>query len=123
MVSHPEQYHDVLQRIMKVELAGVLRYTHYAVMVRGPNRLPIVQFFDSQATESLAHARTAGEILTGLDGHPTLSINVDEDLEETGQHKIADLIRESQAHEHTAIELYKELLEIAAKGESVYLEE
>ena len=40
-----------------------------------------------------------------------------------GQHKITDLIRESQAHEHTAIELYKELLEIAAKGESVYLEE
>ena len=34
MVSHPEHYHDVLQRIMKVELAGVLRYTHYAVMVR-----------------------------------------------------------------------------------------
>ena len=104
-------------------LGGSKACTHQLLQARGPNRLPIVQFFDSQATESLAHARTAGEILTGLDGHPTLSINVDEELEETGQHKITDLIRESQAHEHTAIELYKELLEIAAKGESVYLEE
>jgi bacterioferritin (cytochrome b1) len=36
MVSHPEQYHDVLQRIMKAELAGVMRYNHYALMVRRP---------------------------------------------------------------------------------------
>ena len=33
MVSQPEQYHDVLQRIMKAELAGVMRYTHYALMM------------------------------------------------------------------------------------------
>jgi bacterioferritin len=90
---------------------------------RGPNRLPIVAFFDSQATESLAHARAAGEILTGLDGHPTLSMNIIEDLEETGLHKIVDLIRESMTHESAAIVLYKELLEIATHGESVYLEE
>lgn len=40
MVSHPEQYHDVLQRIMKAELAGVMRYNHYALMVRRPRTLP-----------------------------------------------------------------------------------
>lgn len=37
MLSHPEQYYDVLQRIMRAELAGVMRYTHYALMVRDPH--------------------------------------------------------------------------------------
>lgn len=76
-------------------------------------------FFQDQATESLDHARGAGEILTGLDGHPTLSMD---QIAETGLHKVTDLIRESMAHEAMALEVYKELLEIAT-GQSVYLEE
>ncbi|MBC7515815.1 MAG: bacterioferritin, partial [Alkalinema sp. FL-bin-369] len=63
-----------LSSIMEYELAGVVRYTHYALMVTGPNRIPIVQFLKDQATESLLHAQQAGEILTGLDGHPSLKI-------------------------------------------------
>ena len=62
---------ELLCTIMEWELAGVVRYTHYALMVTGPNRIPIVQFFKAQATESLLHAQQAGEILTGLEGHPT----------------------------------------------------
>ena len=65
---------ELLCTIMEWELAGVVRYTHYALMVTGPNRIPIVQFFQAQATESLLHAQQAGEILTGLDGHPSQKI-------------------------------------------------
>ena len=43
-------------------------------MVRGPNRIPIVDFFKAQAAESLVHAQQAGEILTGLGGHPSVRI-------------------------------------------------
>jgi len=43
----------LLTSIMEYELAGVVRYTHYALMVTGPNRIPIVQFLKDQATESL----------------------------------------------------------------------
>ena len=63
---------DLLNAIMEFELAGVVRYTHYSLMVTGPNRIPIVAFFKAQASESLLHAQQVGEILTGLDGHPTL---------------------------------------------------
>ncbi|HJM15786.1 MAG TPA: bacterioferritin, partial [SAR86 cluster bacterium] len=35
---------SILNEIMKYELAGVVRYTHYSLMVVGPHRLPIVQF-------------------------------------------------------------------------------
>ena len=32
----------VLNKILEAELAGVVRYTHYALMVFGYNRIPIV---------------------------------------------------------------------------------
>ena len=52
---------EILNQIMEYELAGVVRYTHSSLMVSGPNRIPIVQFLQSQATESLDHAQQAGE--------------------------------------------------------------
>lgn len=110
---------DLLNTIMEFELAGVVRYTHYSLMVTGPNRIPIVQFFKAQANESLLHAQQVGEILTGLDGHPSLRIAP---MEETYQHSVKDILQESVNHEKKALSLYKELLE-TVKDASVYLEE
>lgn len=109
----------LLNTIMEFELAGVVRYTHYSLMVTGPNRIPIVQFFQAQANESLLHAQQAGEILTGLEGHPSLAIAP---LEETYKHSVKDILQESLNHEKKALELYKELLE-TVENASVYLEE
>ncbi|CAC5341512.1 MULTISPECIES: ferritin-like domain-containing protein [Planktothrix] len=110
---------QLLNTIMEFELAGVVRYTHYALMITGPNRLPIVQFFKAQATESLLHAQQAGEILTGLEGHPSQKIAP---IEESYQHSVKDLLQESLAHERKALELYKDLLEVVENA-SIYLEE
>ena len=111
--------HKLLSRIMEFELAGVVRYTHYSLMVTGPNRIPIVQFLKQQATESLLHAQQAGELLTGLDGHPSQRIAP---IEESFQHSVEDILRESLAHEERALALYKEFLDVV-KDASVYLEE
>ncbi len=108
-----------LNRIMKYELAGVVRYTHYALMARGPYRAPIVQFMQAQAMESLQHAQQAGEILTGLDGHPDQGIAP---IEESHEHDITTILNESLNHEQAALALYKELLEVVQDA-SVYLEE
>ncbi|HCV32958.1 MAG TPA: bacterioferritin [Microcoleaceae bacterium UBA9251] len=110
---------ELLCTIMEWELAGVVRYTHYALMVTGPNRIPIVQFFQAQATESLLHAQQAGEILTGLEGHPSQKIAP---IEETYKHSIKDLLEESLNHEKKALDKYKSLLEVVTDA-SVYLEE
>lgn len=110
---------DLLRTIMEFELAGVVRYTHYALMVTGPNRIPIVSFFKAQATESLLHAQQAGEILTGLEGHPSLQIAP---MEETYKHSVKDILSESLAHERNALDMYKKLLDIVEDA-SVYLEE
>ena len=110
---------DILNSIMEFELAGVVRYTHYSLMVTGPNRIPIVAFFKAQATESLLHAQQVGEILTGLEGHPTLRIAP---MEETFKHNVKDILQESLSHEKKALDMYKTLLE-TVNNASIYLEE
>ena len=114
-----EATHNLLNEIIEYELAGVVRYTHYSLMVRGPSRIPIVEFFKAQAAESLDHAQQAGEILTGLEGHPTVNVAT---IQETNQHSISALLKESYEHERDAVNLYKKLLEVVA-DRSVYLEE
>ena len=108
-----------LNEVMKYELAGVVKYTHFALMVTGPNRLTLDKFFKSQAVESLEHAQQAGELLTGLGGHPSQAIP---EIEETNKHSIKDLLNESFNHEQKAIEIYKDLLRYS-ENKSLYIEE
>ncbi len=110
---------DALNRIMELELAGVVKYTHYALMIYGYNRIPIVSWMKANADESLAHAYKAGELVTLLGGHPSLKIGP---LLETEQHDIGVILRESLAHEKTALAAYDDLLKIV-QGHSVHLEE
>lgn len=110
---------SILNQIMELELAGVVRYTHYALMVFGYNRIPIVGWLNSQADESLLHARQAGELITGLGGHPSLAIGP---LLETQQHDIGDILRESLAHEQAALDAYYQLLD-CVNDRDVRLEE
>jgi bacterioferritin len=109
----------ILDSILQQELAGVVRYTHYALMVTGPNRIPIVGFMKQQANESLLHAQQVGEILTGLEGHPSVNVAP---IEETHEHSVQSLLQESLNHEVAAVVLYRELLECVA-DKSIYLEE
>ena len=109
----------ILNEIMEYELAGVVRYTHSAMMITGPYRIPIVAFLKEQASESLLHAQGAGELIAGLDGHPSQKIAK---IEETGQHTIKDILEESLEHELHAVGLYKKLLE-EVEDRSIYLEE
>lgn len=110
---------EILNRVMEYELAGVVRYTHYALMVTGPYRAPIVTFLQEQANESLLHAQQAGELITGLEGHPSLAIA---DIHESHDHHLRKILEESLAHEQAALDLYKELLAVVQDA-SVYLEE
>ena len=109
----------LLNRIMEMELAGVVRYTHYSLMVYGFNRIPIVSWLRTQAADSLMHAQKAGELVTHLGQHPSLSIG---SLLETEKHDIGDILKESLEQERAALKLYKELLEVT-QDKSVMLEE
>jgi bacterioferritin len=118
-IENKQPFVDALNRIMEIELAGVVRYTHYSLMVFGYNRIPIVSWMKCNAEEGLAHAQKAGELVTLLGGHPSLKIGP---LLETEKHDIGDILRESLAHEKTALAAYYDLLKLA-EGNSVLLEE
>ena len=110
---------EILNKIVEMEMAGVVRYAHSSLMVTGPNRIPIVQFLQEQANESLAHALQAGEYITGFDGHPSQQITP---IVENHDHSVKQILEESLAHEKGAVEMYKELLEEVADA-SIMLEE
>ena len=110
---------EILNQIMEMELAGVVRYTHYSLMVYGYNRIPIVSWLKGNAEESLTHAHRAGEMVTMLGGHPSLQIGT---LLETEKHNIADILRESLNHEKETTLVYHQLLDVV-EGSSVLLEE
>jgi bacterioferritin len=110
---------ELLNKIMEMELAGVVRYTHYSLMVYGFGRIPIVSWLRGEAQTSLQHAQAAGELVTHLGAHPSLAIGP---LLETRKHEIGDILRESIEHESKSLALYHELLSLV-QGESVMLEE
>ncbi|MCI5071715.1 bacterioferritin [bacterium] len=108
-MENKESIIKVLNEIMEHELAGVVKYTHYSLMIFGHHRIPIVKWLRDQATESLLHANTAGEHITSLGGHPSLKIAP---LLETHQHEVNDILKESLEHEQRQLDKYKELLSI-----------
>jgi len=110
---------ETLNKILEMELAGTIHYTHYSFMVYGYNRIPIVSWLEKQAMESMAHARAAGELVTQLGAHPSLAIGP---LLETHKHDIGDILRESLEHEKRTLVEYEKLLELV-QGDDVMLEE
>ena len=110
---------DVLNRLLEAELAGVVRYTHYSLLVFGYGRIPIVSWLRTQADESLLHAQQIGEWITALGAYPSLAIGA---LLDSHQTDIGAMLRESLETEAQALRLYRELL-AQVEGRSVALEE
>src|SRR3984893_13162551 len=52
---------EQLDRILQMELAGIIYYTHYSFMIYGHARIPITSWLRDNATESLAHAQRLTE--------------------------------------------------------------
>jgi bacterioferritin len=109
----------LLNKILELELAGVVRYTHYSFMVFGYTRIPIISWLREQADESLQHAQQAGEMLTALGEHPSLGIGR---LLETHKHDIGAILQEAMDHEAEGLSHYRKLLD-AVEGRDVVLEE
>jgi bacterioferritin len=108
-----------LDQILELELAGVIRYTHYSFMVHGFGRIPIVSWLRSQADESMLHAHEAGELITQLEGTPSLGIGA---LLDDSTHDTRKILEQSQQHESNALAAYEGLLELV-EDKSVMLEE
>lgn len=109
----------LLNQIMEAELAGVVRYTHYSLMIFGHNRIPIVSWLRGEANTCLSHANEAGELVTHFGEHPSLKIG---SLLETHKHGINDILAESLQAENEGLALYRQLLDLVT-DRSVLLED
>ena len=110
---------ELLNHIMEAELAGVVRYTHYSLMIFGHNRIPIVSWLRNEANTCLSHANESGELVTHFGEHPSLKIGA---LLETHKHGVNDILIESLEAERTGLALYRELYELV-RDRSVLLED
>src|SRR5215510_12746039 len=109
----------LLNQILEAELAGVVRYTHYSLMIFGHNRIPIVSWLRGEANTCLSHATEAGELVTHFGEHPSLKIG---SLLETHKHGVNDILLEALEAEKAGLALYKQLFEVV-QDRSVLLEE
>jgi bacterioferritin len=103
-----------LDRILQMELAGVIYYTHYSFMIYGHARIPITSWLRDNAIESLAHAQEAGQMIMRSLGIAELPI--------TQHNTIDEILTESIQREQDGVQLYRELLALI-KDKSVVLEE
>ena len=110
---------EQLDRILQMELAGIIYYTHYSFMIYGHARIPITSWIRDNATESLAHAQEAGEMIMRLHRRPALGIA---QLPTTRHNTIDEIITESVEREEAGVQLYRDLLAMI-KDKSVVLEE
>ncbi len=118
-LKNKDQIIETMNAVLEHELSGVVRYTHYSLMIFGHNRIPIIKWFRAQAEESLVHAYEVGEEITSLGGHPSLKIAK---LLETQKHSIHDILVESLDHEKQQVLHYYSLLKLV-QNENIRLEE
>jgi bacterioferritin len=118
MAADNKKVIERLNKIIESEISGVVRYLHYALMVTGPNRIPIVKWFHDQANEAYAHASIIGEKITALGGHPSLRVA---NVPETKKHSVLELLKESLEFEAQALQMYKDVLPLC--DDDIALEE
>jgi len=110
---------ETLNRILEMELAGAVLYTHFSLVICGQDRMQFANWLDGQATEAFTHAKTAGNLITTLGYHPSLGIA---ELTENEQHDTISILRDAQAFEKSTLSHYEALLDLA-DGKNVMLEE
>lgn len=108
-----------LGKILEMELATVVYYTHYAFMIYGHARIPIRSWFNEQATESLVHAQEAGDLIVHLGHRPQMGIA---SLPTTHHNTIDEILTEAVEREEDGVQLYRDLLALI-KDKSTVLEE
>ncbi|MBI5366879.1 MAG: bacterioferritin [Planctomycetes bacterium] len=104
---------EALNHDLEHEMAGMIRYLHHSFMVFGVGRVPLVQVLREQVRDSMNHATMLGEKITALGGYPTATVH--EEFVPTTR-SIAEILRDSLAHEKEALAGYEDQLPLAGKN-------
>jgi len=92
---------ESLNRVLSLELAGVIQYLQHSFLVTGTEREVFKEFFRDLSGEARDHAATLGDKIVALGGVPTV-----EPGEIRQATELAEMLRQDLELERTALEAY-----------------
>ena len=99
---------DKLNRAVALELAGVIQYNQYAVVLTGPDRRVWHELFEDMSKGALKHARMFGVRVVALGGTPTIE---HAPVKQAGD--IVTMLNNALELERALVQAYTEALEEA----------
>lgn len=102
-----EQTVALLNEVLELRLAGVLKYTQYSLMVSGYTKLSLSSLFTDLASQSLWQAQESGRLLTAMNERPDLSLP---SFSEPQNQSSREMLLRSLNHERKLLELHRTLL-------------
>ena len=97
---------SLLNRLLEARLLGVTRYTHYALMVSGTERITMANFFTAQASECLFQAQSIGKVLIAFNERPSLS---HQHFQEPSGQSLREMLLRTLHCERQVLEMYQAL--------------
>src|SRR3954471_19436900 len=92
---------ESLNRVLSLELAGVIQYLQHSFLVTGPEREVFKEFFRDMSGEARDHAGLLGDKIVALGGVPTV-----EPGEIRQSTDLAEMLKQGLELERTAMETY-----------------
>ncbi len=100
---------EKLNEILRWEYAGLVQYTQFSFVVRGPLREVYYEFFRENGEEALGHAHKVGDKVVALGGVTSVErAEVKQSLD------LTEMLEYSLEVERKHVELYTEALELLA---------
>lgn len=97
---------SLLKQLLEDRLLGITRYTHYALMVSGTERITMVNFFTAKASECLRQVQAIGKLLIALNERPGLA---SQSLHEPTQQSLHEMLLRSLHGERQVLAMYQAL--------------
>jgi len=99
---------EKLNDILRHEWTGVAQYSQAGFVIQGLWRPTYSKLFFESAEESFGHAKRIGEKIVALGGVPSVERNPVKQ-----SHDLTEMLEHALTFEQTAVDLYKEALELA----------
>jgi bacterioferritin len=103
---------ESLNRVLSLELAGVIQYLQHSFLVTGPEREVFKDFFREMSGEARDHAGILGDKIVALGGVPTV-----EPGEIRQATELTEMLRQDLELERTALEAYVAAWRACTDGE------
>lgn len=121
MSADMDEFIDRLNDAMAWELAGVIQYMQHGVMVTGPHREYLMEFFHEGSEEARDHAELVGNKIAAFGYVPTVE---PQKIRQAGN--AADMLEAALALEEDALAAWQhayELAEVSNQGTMFWIEE